>query len=531
MLTKLNNMSIRLKLVIAFILTGILPLLVTGYYGSILATKALMEKSFDQMVAVQSIRTSQLESVFRQRFMALKQLARSSQMLSFSQGLIHSFDQNGSPSGIISRPHSAQARENGNHLKRFSDAFGCQEIKIVDRDYGRILFSLNHPDAVGQRLNQNTWSGTHLSLAYKTVLTTDHTAIIDFMPFEPDGGVETAFFAEPVIDNDGRIVSIVIVQVTPAFINRIMESRKGLGRTGESYILHYDMLEKRFEFRSNVLSMGDSTYVPGFSLGRTLSYWTDALDKGYDGGSGTYTDSRGKGVLATYNKLNINGLNWYLISKIDKYEVQETVRDILGKTLGLSSVLIALVGLCAYLLSRTISTPIINAVQFAQAIARGNFSTAIEIRQQDELGKLAGALNHMARTLRESDWLKQGKEGLDDVLRGELSQRELGRRFISFISQHIGVEMGALYIHREGQLKLYASYAFSDRKGNHNTLAMGEGMVGQAALEQEIIVFTDVRDDNAPLINYGVDEKPAKSYIIVPLVFENETLGVFLLAS
>ena len=55
-------------------------------------------------------------------------------------------------------------------------------------------------------------------------------------------------------------------------------------------------------------------------------------------------------------------------------------------------------------------------------------------------------------------------------------------------------------------------------------------MVGQAAREKEIIIFTDVTED-APPIHYGVDQKPAKSYMIVPLVFEETVLGVFLLGS
>ena len=78
---KLNNLSIRPKLVTAFILTGILPLLITGYYGSILANRALEEKSFSQMASVQDIRTNLIETVFAQRFQDLQKLSGSTQVL------------------------------------------------------------------------------------------------------------------------------------------------------------------------------------------------------------------------------------------------------------------------------------------------------------------------------------------------------------------------------------------------------------------------------------------------------------------
>ncbi len=530
LLSRLNNMAIRPKLVTAFILTGILPLIITGYYGSILATNALEEKSFSQMAAVQALRTGHLEAVFRQRFLDLKRLAKSNQMLTLSQNLIRYHDRKGVSPDFISRVYKTTISENIGHLKRFEDSFGCSDVLIIGREFGRILFSINHQDIVGQQMNQSAWSGTRLALAYNTVVKTQQGAVIDFSPFEPDGGRETAFFAEPVTDNEGRVISIVIAKLSPEFIGKFMESRKGLGNTGESYLLYYDRLNERFELRSEIKSLGEGAYVLGFSLGRTLDYWADALEKGFEGGSGTYTDSADNTVLAAYNKLDIPGLNWYLISKIDQYEVDDTVRKILGKTMGLSVVLIAIIGLGAYFLARTISTPIIKGVEFAHAIAKGNFSSTINISQRDELGKLAGSLNHMARTLKESDWLKQGKEGLDRTLRGELNEKELGRRFISFVCKHIGSDMGALYIFDDDLFHLYASYSFSDRKGNFNTLKPGEGLVGQAAVEKQIIIFTDVEDD-APPINYGVGQKPAKSYMIVPLVFEETVLGVFLLGS
>ena len=530
MISKLNHLAIRPKLVIAFLLTGILPLLMTGYYGATLANKALIEKAFQEMASIQSIRTTHIESEFRQRVQALKQLAKSAQMLTFSQGLIHYHDREVTSSSFIANAHKRLVQDNKDHLKRFADAFGCYDIKIIDRDYGRILFTLKNSDREGERLNQTTWAGTNLQLAYKTVLTTDQEAIIDFDPFEPDEGQETAFFAEPVIDADGRIVSIIVAQMRPDFIKHFMGARQGMGKTGESYLLHYDLLDKRFEFRSNLQTMGNGAYVVGSSLGRSLQYWQDALEKGYDGGSGFYTDSAGHKVLVAFNKLNLRGLNWYLVSKIDQYEVESTVRSILGKTLGLSVVLVALIGIGAYLLSRTISKPIIRAVEFSQEIAQGKFSTFIKIPQRDELGKLAGALNHMALRLRESEWLKKGKEGLDDTLREELTGKELARRFISFVCTHIDADLGALYVFEDGMLNLISTYAFSVRKGNFNQIKLGEGIVGQAAREQQILFFTDM-DDEAPPINYGVGEKPAKTYMIVPLVFKEELMGVVLLGS
>jgi CheY-like chemotaxis protein/HAMP domain-containing protein len=530
MISKLANLKIRPKLIILFLISGILPLLIAGYYGSKLASSALMEKSFNQLAAIQTIRTGQLESVFKQRALNLKRLAGNEQLLKFSQKLIEYHDKENQAAVFETTEYHSLVETYADALKLFIASTGTQNLKIIDADQGRILFSNEKEVQLGQRLTQASYSNTGLARAWEKIVETKKGAIIDFEPYEPAGGKETAFFGQPIIDTRGRLIAAIILQASPSMISGLMESRKGMGRTGESYLLNWEASQNRFELRSSLQTMGDGRYVIGFSLDKTLAYWEDAIKKGVEGGHDIYVDSAGKTVLAAYNKLDIFGMNWFLISKIDQYEVEAPVRQILLKTLGISFILVTLIGIGVFFLSRNITRPIIEDVKFAQAIAAGEFNKTLNLNQRDELGKLAWALNLMAKNLHDQDWLKKGKEGLDDALRGEMNEKKLGRQFISFITRYLDAHLGALYRNHNGILKLYASHAFTDRKGNFNNIKLGEGMVGQAALEQEIIIFNDVLED-APLINYGVGQKRATSYIIVPLIFEDEVVSILLLGS
>jgi len=531
MISKLADLKIRPKLIILFLISGILPLLIAGYYGSKLASSALMEKSFNHLADIQTIRTDQLESVFKQQALNLKRLAGNEQLLKFSQKLIEYHDKENQAPLFETTEYQALVKTYADALKLFIASSGTQDLKIIDADQGRILFS-NEKEVqnLGQRLTQASYSGTGLARAWEKIVETKKGAIIDFEPYEPAGGKETAFFGQPIIDTEGRLIAAIILQANPSMISGLMESRKGMGRTGESYLLNWEASQNRFELRSSLQTMGDGRYVIGFSLDKTLAYWEDAVKKGIEGGHDIYVDSAGKTVLAAYNKLDIFGMNWFLISKIDQYEVEAPVRKILLKTLVISAILVTLIGIGVFFLSRNITRPIIEDVKFAQAIAAGEFDKTLNLNQQDELGKLAWALNLMAKNLHDQDWLKKGKEGLDDALRGEMNERKLGRQFVSFITRYLDAHLGALYRNHNGLLKLYASHSFTDRKGNFNNIKLGEGMVGQAALEKEIIVFSDVLED-APLIHYGVGQKRATSYIIVPLIFEDEVVSILLLGS
>jgi CheY-like chemotaxis protein/HAMP domain-containing protein len=172
-----------------------------------------------------------------------------------------------------------------------------------------------------------------------------------------------------------------------------------------------------------------------------------------------------------------------------------------------------------------------SVIEQATRISNGDYSSEIQPRgEKDSLGK---ALQVMTRTLRENseamtsqDWLKSGMAELSMKLSGDKPNQELTLELITFLVKYLDAQLGLFYMADDKEeLTLTATYAFNDRKGNFSSLKPGEGLVGQAALEKEIIVFRDVRE-NAPALNYGVDEKIPSNFMIAPLVHDRQLAGV-----
>ncbi len=67
----------------------------------------------------------------------------------------------------------------------------------------------------------------------------------------------------------------------------------------------------------------------------------------------------------------------------------------------------------AYLISRSITGPLKQTVAFARDMAKGNFRNQLEIRNRDELGQMAEALNQMTLSLREM--MKEIIQGIDSI--------------------------------------------------------------------------------------------------------------------
>ena len=79
-------------------------------------------------------------------------------------------------------------------------------------------------------------------------------------------------------------------------------------------------------------------------------------------------------------------------------------------------------------------------------------------------------------------------------------------------------------------LKLTSTYAYRERKSVGNRFRLGEGLVGQCALEKKTILLTRVPRDYIQ-ISSGLGEAPPLNIIVLPVLFEGEVKAVIELAS
>src|SRR5207237_1536109 len=105
---------------------------------------------------------------------------------------------------------------------------------------------------------------------------------------------------------------------------------------------------------------------------------------------------------------------------------------------------------------------------------------------------------------------------------------------MSELTPLVSAHHGAFYIMDAGNhapvLKLIASYAYKERKHVGNRFHLGEGLVGQAALEKKSILLTNVPEDYIRITS-GLGEAPPRNILVLPVLFEGEVKAVIELAS
>ncbi len=176
-------------------------------------------------------------------------------------------------------------------------------------------------------------------------------------------------------------------------------------------------------------------------------------------------------------------------------------------------------------------------VQQANAIAKGDYSHDIKPRSKYDI--LGNSLQNMTQKLRrnkihteQESWLKDGLAQLASTISGTNDIPKLCNTAINTISRYLNAAMGVIYIydHDEQVLKLTASYAFIERDNLSNTFKLGEGIVGQVALEKKPILLSQIGYEERQIIT-GTTSQPPTSIYAFPLLHENNLLGVIELAT
>src|SRR5581483_9900573 len=97
----------------------------------------------------------------------------------------------------------------------------------------------------------------------------------------------------------------------------------------------------------------------------------------------------------------------------------------------------------------------------------------------------------------------------------------------------VSAQFGAFFVHEgapEAGLKLLSSYGYQKRKFGSNQFDLGEGLIGQAALEKKRIIVTEIPPDYVH-IQSGVGEASPRNIVVLPVVFEDQVKAVIELGS
>ena len=327
--------------------------------------------------------------------------------------------------------------------------FSFEDALLLDTR-GNVVYSAYKGVDLGSNIFTGPYREGELRDAYQRALASnavDYVGVTDFGDYQP-ADEPTGWMVTPV-GPQGRVEGVLALQFPISSINRLMTVNQqweaaGMGKTGETFLLGPDdlmrsdsrlFLENPDQFKRDVINAGTPPDVADESIrqhGTTLEQpvANEASRLAQRGQSGTLIedDYLGHQTLQAYAPVDLRGLHWSIIAKIDTAEAFLPVAAFTRILVISTAVIIFVVCLAAMLLARLFVRPIRRLEAGAQQISSGDYKVMLPVRSRDEFGDLTVAFNEMSRNLAiKEDLLTEQRRENDRLLLSHMPEQVVQR--------------------------------------------------------------------------------------------------------
>ena len=312
---------------------------------------------------------------------------------------------------------------------------------------------------------------------------------------------------------------VIISRTRTTAVDDILLNRSGLGETGEVYIVN-----------KQSLMLSESRFFEDAVFQQRVN--TQAVEKCFNQGVdhiGFYDDYRD--ILIYGSSYCADDLGIVLLAEIDKTEVEEPI-EVLQFRIFQTGIAITLgMGLVAFLISKSLSRPLIKLKSAANKITDGNFDVRTNIKTGDEIGELSSAFDSMAKKLQDSlieikeqeDVIKQQEDillqfsersekygvGMIDIMNStklcsKLSDSETSEFYKIFLNSTSAIvrKFGGTVVKNIGDALLFNFIIDDDSKEKELLKNCLDCCLALSEEHKEII--KKLEDQNLPLLDYRI---------------------------
>ncbi|WP_211747788.1 response regulator [Paenibacillus sp. Marseille-Q4541] len=173
---------------------------------------------------------------------------------------------------------------------------------------------------------------------------------------------------------------------------------------------------------------------------------------------------------------------------------------------------------------------VISAITDIASSEGSQKSKRINVKSKDEIRDLGEATNRLLERHENENWLQTSIGEVAVSYQGASELSDLSHAFTTKIAHLLEASYGVFYLRSGNYLIKTASYAASGPEAGTEQFQMGEGLVGQAALEKRIITLDSVPDDHVRIAT-GLGYSAPNSILIIPIEYKGEVQGVIEFAS
>lgn len=382
----LKNLKIQYKILVIFLLAGVLPILVIAFLSVYQSRITLIDNLFTEIELFQKMKEKNIQEYFDKKIeegWTLSQVAR-------IYNAVNSYNTKGDTT-----EWSTTYSDLENFIPSFAEQFNVLVIYITDKN-GQVIY--------GSGEYKEKLEGADLSIRdyYKKSMSgQSNISAFAFSSFINDYYIS---ISTPVRQNgNGDVIGTVNMLIPIPILQEIFQS--GITILGASANV-YTIDEKGLMFSNATHGTfsENSAFVETITTDAALNLSVKIQQKETDYlGSSLYKDAYGTPVIGGYSVLRIGVTDLGLITELSQKEGFTSINNLIRTIIILSVITLLIAFLLIYFGAKSITDPIKEMVSYSKELAEGHLDIKININSRDEIGDLARALNrviqHMHRVL------------------------------------------------------------------------------------------------------------------------------------
>ncbi len=350
--------SLNSRLIFLFVLIATVPMAIVSLVSFSIAQDSLEQRSFDQLKTLARDRAKSLEQINAFRIQQLNQVAEMSQVIdALKTGNTESLSE------IFEKTRQITGEENG-----------YQNFKLVSSD-GKIIYAQDS-SLIGADYSLDEFFQKGLQESYREYIQDNENRI--------------AVVSIPVSDSNGERIGVLIANTGVPTLDKIVLDRDGLGETGETYLVNFDKT-----------MISPSRFTEGLEFKQKVDTLPvkECIENGKDISASIYPDYRNVPIFGA-SKCE-PALGYVLIAEFDVAETMIPIVSLQNMYIITGAIVVGVVGVFAFFISKSISQPIKNAAEIARKISEGNLGVEVSgSKSKNEIGMLLNSEKQMVEKLR-----------------------------------------------------------------------------------------------------------------------------------
>ena len=562
-----KNINIRGKLTTLILFLVVVTICTSGYISYSLRKNMLRETYLQNLTALSDVKKDNIHSLISKAMNDIALIANLEVFQSINQRNSQSsnsgsdFSDDAIDLSMLIESETVSLENVEIALQTIKNSIGAEKI-IITNGEGDIIVNTEQGEAVNVKKEINAMDDSFILKSREGT---------SFSQVFKSGKNHFIAVGSPIGNfNVSKTLCFVLININPVFDDMLKDL--GMGASVEV------ILAQKREIIA--LFLNPTKFDPNAALNtdvRIDSRKGIAIQQAVQGneGMGYSVDYRGKETLSIWSY--IPELNWGLEVKVDQAEINQKAFIVIRKFALWGGVILLLAIMVSLLFSQYFIGPLLSLKESLVIVSQGILPDKIEKKYNDEIGQMADTTDDLVKALKrtatfaekigkgdlkadfkplsdkdilgnaliemrdnlieteqrdaERNWIVTGVAEISEILRSHDTIDELGDAVISYITEKIDAIQGAFYVvndddQEEPFIEMKSAYAYHKKKYINANFRFAEGLVGQAAVEKDFILRTEIPDEYVTVTSGILGDRRPKSILITPLITEEKVYGV-----